>query len=105
MSSAQKAPRLTRCLSSTRVCNGKIYRSEVQAVSSRGNRSVPEERCEASRVEVQARSAAGRREERAQTAPVGVRFAAAREAEAAPHVRSAGAPVPQLLSEGRRAPR
>jgi ribosomal protein S4 len=59
----------------------------MQAVAPRGNRPVPEERREASGVEVQARGAAGRRQERAQAAALGVRIAAAREAEAAPHVR------------------
>src|ERR1700693_2938651 len=96
MSPAEKAPRLgesVRCFAPLfpddrpRVFNGKVHGSEMQAVAPRGNRSVPEERGEASRVEVQARGAAGRRQERAQAAPVGVRIAAAREAEAAPYRR------------------
>src|SRR5580698_10437725 len=48
-------------------------------------------RSETARVEVQARGAARRCEERAQAAFVRVRAAAAREAEAAPHVWSARA--------------
>src|SRR5437667_12760706 len=111
MSSPEEAPRLgesVRCLAplfpndrSRIFVNGKVHGSEMQAVAPRGNRPVPEERCEAPRIEVQARGAAGRCQERAEAASLGVRVAAAREAEAAPHVRRPRAPVSQLLSEGR----
>src|SRR5438270_14056803 len=104
MSSAEKAPRLSGSSRPHSIqgffVNGKVHGSEMQAVAPRGNRPVPEERREAARVEVQARGAAGRRQERAQAAPLGVRPAAAREAEAAPDVRRPRAPISQLLPEG-----
>ena len=72
----------------------------LQARSSRGHGSVPQERRQAAREQVQAAGAARRHQGRAPAAPVRLRPAAAREAEAAAHVRRARAPVPQLLPGG-----
>ena len=81
--------------------HGEVSGTEVQALAPRGHRPVPEERREAARVEVQARGAAGRRQGRASRAGVRLWAAAAREAEAAPHVRRAREAVPGLLLQGR----
>ena len=95
--SAQEASRLNAQLDQEVGSYGTLHWSQVQALASRRHRSVPEERRQAAREQVQAAGAARRHQGRAPPAPVRLRHAAAREAEAAPHVRRARAAVPQLL--------
>src|SRR5690606_17521866 len=92
LSPAEKAARIE-------VTNGTISRTKVQIVTPRGNGSVPEERRQATRFEVQARSAPGR-DGAAPPAAIGLRAAIARKAEAAAHVWRSGTAIPELLQEG-----
>src|SRR5580658_5049166 len=78
--------------------HGALYRSDMQARAARGHRSVFEERRQAAREQMQAAGTSWWHQGRASAASVRLRYAAAREAEAAPHVRRARASVPQLLS-------
>src|ERR671929_242751 len=81
--------------------NGSRYLSPVQAVPPRGTEAVPQGRALPDR-QVRRRAALipARRARPRAPAPIGVPRAAAREAEGAPLLRRAGAPVPHLLRQG-----
>ncbi len=74
----------------------------MQAGATGRHRPFPEKRASFARLQVQAGLQARPARREVGHAPVGLRQAAAREAEAAPHLRHARAPVPPLFREAAR---